>query len=257
MLIFLLIGVMSIALYIIVYVVYTCQKECFNSDDGSDSKENAIVISRYKEKLDYLDTYPFTQYPIIIYNKGNDDTENVINLPNIGREGHTYLHHIIENYANLANVTIFLPGSCLDSHKKQLTLKVFDLVKQTNTTVFVGSKMSASIRDTFYDFVLGQWIGTNYTNTQHNYESTLQPSSIRPYGKWYEENFNGRDDVNFVSYLGIFAVAKKHILQHPKSYYEKLIKFVDKSSNPEAGHYLERSWCVIFQPFPKTCFYPS
>ena len=31
-------------------------------------------------------------------------------LPNVGRESHTYLHHIIVNYDRLANVTVFLQG---------------------------------------------------------------------------------------------------------------------------------------------------
>merc|ERR1719248_86361 len=28
-------------------------------------------------------------------------------LPNVGRESHTYLHHIVDNYENLANWTVF------------------------------------------------------------------------------------------------------------------------------------------------------
>ena len=79
------------------------------------SKNIEIVISRYNENLEWLNYEPFNKYKNIIYNKGpNDDfckTNNikVFNLENIGRCDHTYLFHIIENYDNLADITVFLP----------------------------------------------------------------------------------------------------------------------------------------------------
>lgn len=34
-----------------------------------------------------------------------------IQLPNVGREGHTFLHHLHSRYDSLARVTLFLMGS--------------------------------------------------------------------------------------------------------------------------------------------------
>ena len=80
-------------------------------------KELQIVISRYNEDLEWLNVEPFTADRYVIYNKGPYSIEcpqgtncYVESLPNVGREGHAYLHHIIKNFDNLADVTVFLPG---------------------------------------------------------------------------------------------------------------------------------------------------
>ena len=31
--------------------------------------------------------------------------KNIINLDNVGRESHTYLYHVINNYNNLSDIT--------------------------------------------------------------------------------------------------------------------------------------------------------
>jgi hypothetical protein len=56
---------------------------------------------------------------------------------------------------------------------------------------------------------------------------------------------------------GIFAISKKDILQHPISYYETLIKDVDECSNPESGHFFERSWYALFYPYENIKIVPS
>jgi hypothetical protein len=55
-------------------------------------------------------------------------------------------------------------------------------------------------------------------------------------------------NIKVVNYSGIFGIGKKHIIQHPKAYYEKLIQELNTHSNPEVGHYFERSWAAIFHP---------
>ena len=40
-------------------------------------------------------------------------------LPNVGRESHTYLHHIVANYDHLASVTVFTQGS-ISEHPKNV-----------------------------------------------------------------------------------------------------------------------------------------
>jgi hypothetical protein len=43
------------------------------------------------------------------------------------------------------------------------------------------------------------------------------------------------------------AVHKNDILRHPIQYYKDLIKELE-FTNPEVGHYFERSWIAIFKP---------
>lgn len=70
-----------------------------------------IVISKYKENIDWISN--IKGHKITIYNKGDFD-KRYINLPNIGREAHTYLYHIIENYENLEDHICFLQGNPFD-----------------------------------------------------------------------------------------------------------------------------------------------
>ena len=72
-----------------------------------DKSNIEIVISRYNEDIQWTEKYK--QF-VTIYNKGNDPIDDAISLINVGREAHTYLHHIVHNYDNLADYTCFLQG---------------------------------------------------------------------------------------------------------------------------------------------------
>ena len=78
-----------------------------------------IIIARYNEDLSWLKKIP-KSIKITVYNKGLDDITqikdlkyDIIKLPNVGRESHTYLYHIIHNYNNLAHKTIFCQGDSI------------------------------------------------------------------------------------------------------------------------------------------------
>lgn len=172
----------------------------------------------------------------------------------MGRCDHTYLHHIISKHGTLADVTMFLPASCFDEHKGCVTLNLMRRVNRTGNTVLpcLFGKIG-DVRKQLYDFVLDKWKATNVQNVSVNAEETLQKSPVRPFGAWFDLNFPNQPTYHVVSYFGIFAVSKEHIQQHPVSRYEQLIKYVDNHSNPEVGHYLERSWGAVFYPYPDSC----
>ena len=94
---------------------------------------------------------------------------------------------------------------------------------------------------------MDEYQSQNIQNRSLNPESNLELSEIRPFGRWFEYYFNGITIRN-VTYWGIFSVDKRDILQHPKEYYDNLIKQLCNSSNPEVGHYFERAWCAVFYP---------
>jgi hypothetical protein len=76
-----------------------------------------LVCARYNEDLTWL--LPLKNESILIYNKGEDNIDNfpenkIIKLPNLGREGGTYLHHIIANYDNLSDYTLFTQANPVD-----------------------------------------------------------------------------------------------------------------------------------------------
>lgn len=223
-------------------------------------KNNTIdlVISRYNEDLEWTVQEPYINYKYIVYNKGPNDRFNktnvkkIINVKNVGRCDHTYLYHIITNYNNLGDIVIFLPGSIDLFYKNLISQKLFDLIENEGKAYFLGFKINNLKRDK-YDFTLDNYVASYGPNFNENRESKLLPASPRPYGKWFEKKF-GNIIVKQHCYLGIFSIDKRDIIQHPKSYYKSLIKDVETHSNPEAGHYFERSWAAVFHPLNHTVY---
>jgi hypothetical protein len=266
----LLVSVVFIVKYYFLFRVYDIAREIelftqgsdTNNDKNSNDKNDKnnkmeIVVARYNEDLEWINTGVFANYPVICYNKGSNDeftihsVNMVIKLPNVGKCDHTYLYHIVNNYDNLAEFTMFLPGSTDMSWKYEKARKTMEMMEKNNTSIFIGEKYK-NVKDDLYDFKLDEWT-TSYDKNKENKQKKLELSDIRPYGKWYEANF-GNIETHLVAYGAIFGVSRKHILQHTKEYYEKLLVSLN-SPNPEVGHYIERSWTAIFHPVEETCLF--
>ncbi len=219
-----------------------------------------LVIARYNEPLLWLLDPPFNQFPNTIYNKGNNETfiinQNnlgVVTLKNVGRESESYLQHVIQRYDSLSKLTVFLPGS-LDSNGNKYNKAIYILTQLVSASTFIGINHQPSIKDDLYHFTLDEWSSRTETNATQNAESKLTPSSIRPYGKWYEHHFPNTK-AHVAPYGGVFSVYRKDIKQHPVQRYKTLIQDLQISSNPEVGHYFERSWAAVFGPLGKNTVY--
>ena len=207
-----------------------------------------MVIARYNEPLDWLYKINTDNINVICYNKNDTDfyhpkVDKVINLPNIGKCDHTFLYHIINNYNCLSDMTIFTVGSCDMTYKWGQFLSIFYNAKMYNKSVFWTVKYN-DIKSELYDFTLENYQTSDPININKNKEMKTQLCSIRPFGKWYENKF-GNLKIREVNYRAIFAVNKNDIRNRPKEFYENLILDV-MTSNPECGHFIERSWLAIF-----------
>jgi len=73
-----------------------------------NTNELTIVVARYEEDVQWTEAYSDI---CTLYNKGdskpNANLPFVIRLENTGREGHTYLYHIISNYESLSDNIVF------------------------------------------------------------------------------------------------------------------------------------------------------
>jgi len=214
----------------------------------------SIIVSRFNEDLKWTLESPFNHFKYIVYNKGdNNDFEKtnvieIISLENVGKNDHTYLYHIVKNYENLSNIIVFFPGSINMDYKKTKAIQILNNIIKSNyrKAYFVGYYQS-SIKNSFNDFQLDEWKTSDLKNFTKNNESKLQLAKIRPYGLWYKYFF-GNTIAHWSTWWGIFSIDKRDILQHPITRYQILIELVNKHSNPEAGHYIERSWCAVFYP---------
>ena len=84
-----------------------------------------IIIARFNEDLSWTIESPFNLFQYIVYNKGNNENfiktnvKQIINIENVGKNDHTFLYHVTENYVNLSNITVFFPGSLNMVFKKK------------------------------------------------------------------------------------------------------------------------------------------
>ncbi|MCJ1421025.1 hypothetical protein MMC32_007387 [Xylographa parallela] len=208
-----------------------------------------IVIAHYNEDLSWLGEDAKTS---TIYSKGGEKAAPPlphIALPNIGREGHTFLYHIIERYDSLADVTLFLQGH-IDDHFS-ITL---DEVKERARKTQPRQVTTFPYRDleTF-----DHWDGIPWDEYPSWRKWSTMPSSakaVRTPAEYWQLFFPEKDIPASIGFQpgALFAVRKEEIRQHPRSFYELIMQefFLGNMAhvNPETGHLMERYWQAIFSP---------
>ena len=113
-----------------------------------------IVIARYNEMLYWVNK--LTTENIVIYNKGGKIDKNklrkcsIIKRPNIGREGETFLHHIIKNYNNLPKNLVFLQGYPFDHlhniNENNLNNSIKKLIKEKKHVIFLNKPFKEKVK---------------------------------------------------------------------------------------------------------------
>lgn len=187
-----------------------------------------IVIARYTENIEWANIFD----NCLIYNKsdGGCATKHpIINLPNVGREGHTYLHHIITNYNNLDDYTIFLQGRPFD-HSPNVINTIGELHNNINNN---GEKIS-------FKFISERIIPSNISGCPFFVGFDL----IVP----YKNTFNLDKTEHAISFgAGAqFIVSRDAILSRSLDFYKNILSMMDKEINPVYGYCLERFWEMIF-----------
>jgi len=203
---------------------------------GATVPSYRLVVARFGENLDWVDA--FDNYTI--YNKGNDDLKeshrtNSLRLPNVGREAHSYIHHIIENYDSLEDILIFCQGTYLphiscDPHEfLQRALDVGDLgfSHRLDRRGHLGSNAR--------DFVLHDYCGWPL--------KTKRPYNL---GGWWEST-TGEPYVRSrsVFWNSIFSVRREFVLKRSLESYRRILETLNWNVNPMEGHFCERSWFNI------------
>ena len=193
------------------------------------SNKLKFVIARYQENLEWANGVS----PSIVYNKDtspHNSIHPVISLPNVGREGHTYLHHIITNYDSLDDYTVFLQGYPFD-HTPYLE----GIIKEIKDTIINNGhisfrNISRSILPVVVTDHVSDWNG--YYNLDEVYTKIF-----------------GKTTANYSFEFGAgaqFVVSRDTILTRPKSFYENMITLLDKECNPPEGFSVERLWTMVF-----------
>lgn len=203
-----------------------------------------IVVARYNEDVNWLKGAT----NVIVYNKGDglSDMNNVVPLPNVGREAHTYLHHIVENYERLADVTLFTQAKISDhgypENINALKERLITPALQTGSSdnfcrMYKGQRPGA---DPDFNLKIRKWLIESFN---------VSPSSVDKivFSDWFKQFVNPVYPNPLQFYGGaIFAIAKERILTRAKEYYQILLSQLEKENAPIEAHFLERSWLYVF-----------
>ena len=184
-----------------------------------------LVIARYDEDV----TWTNGLKDVIIYNKSSslpNSKHPFKQLTNVGREGHTYLHHIIQNYDQLDEYTCFMQGNPFNhSHDIEIRLQLFE--KNPIPFYFLSHLI--------YNYNL-------------SYDTTPTPRIENVLQRTYRAIF-GKDKINHHYQFGPgaqFIVSRDLIRSRSKEFYENILHILERHMNPIEGHALERFWHMIF-----------
>jgi len=206
-----------------------------------------LVISRYNEDISWVDDTILENFNVFVYNKGSNlghihlNRFNIIEIENTGRESHTYLHHIVDNYNSLPEKIIFTQAHPDDHVSPNFKSGFLEFLNSTESFIYFSKNilgMSIMIDGVEES---GNLNGSFWRN-KHSLDSccVTVPSSLIPdieNRKW--EFGTG----------AIFGVDRKNILSRSREFYLGCINILNKSSdlvNPPEGHAFERSWYLIF-----------
>lgn len=205
-----------------------------------------LVVACYKEPLSrWFDKIPDDVH-VSVYRKHSsglkveirDRINEFKTLPNVGRESHTYLTHIVNKYPNFADVTLFVQGDPRP-HGYSLNFdKYFDLPIGTRASCMKLSSVKQTNRYTNFNSGIKHirnWgsckpARLNLANWWLRYVSSTLPDSTLYRASWG----------------ACFSVTSDYIISKPKFHYEALLNTVSDSIDPEEGHFMERAWSHIF-----------
>lgn len=234
--------------------VATVHQSLIHYDDSFQSilnncsrQDTEMVVARYQENLTWCRPYASN---VTVYNKGSPFNGynmpgrcRIKTLPNIGRESHTYLYHIITRWDTLADWTFFTQGSVSKDHfpfpiplyllpKKRIKLMMNLWSKGISFVEEKGGYLQHT----------GKW-------KREKISGMMRPSSFT-FQDWWEQYVRMEKPSSYSSWKwshgALFSISRDLIRRHDKKYYMELLSSIPPHRNPEEGHYFERSWYYIF-----------
>ena len=184
---------------------------------------------------------------VTVYSKCSAQYPNSTRVPNLGREAHTFLHHIVSRYDSLADVNVFVMDSADASFYKHAFLRDM-LANWCSDTGFYCSSCPLlghylHRKKNLASFTLEQHKGTTFDAAEENENLVL--ARVRPFGAWFAKYIGGPFPRTFCAFV-MMAVSKQVIRRRPIDFYKELLSQTMDGNNVEVGHYLERSWGAIF-----------
>jgi hypothetical protein len=225
---------------------------CCNQLKVSTPVDVELVVARYNEPLNWLRRVP-PHVRVTIYDKsgaaGSPDAPSqartdvpqrgcvVFSLPNVGREAHAYLWHIISRYDALSPLTVFCQARPFDH--------AYDF-HHTLRHVASGQGMDLSGNaDSFRP--LGHIVDTDDAQGTRLFArwSKNEDGRLLDAGGFYRALFESEAPPEYTFRPGgQFVASDACIRRRPRTFYERALQLAMEF--PDAAHCFERMWPHVF-----------
>jgi len=224
---------------------------------------------------------------VIAYNKGQQalglSSVSEVALPNVGREAHAYLHHIVHRFDSLAAKTVFMPGGlptsgfhgfaqsggsllpgatledylssdsaelmvptmALSKDLKQFSVRMSLMDNKTETNVENGKRFGVCSADGSAGW--SPFLPNKFAS------SVLEPLMTQQHAQWDFPSFWARymptvplPERVLAAHGAVFSVSRENIRSHPKHFYEGLLAELEGSKDPYQSFFLEHMWWYVF-----------
>jgi hypothetical protein len=204
-----------------------------------------IILSRYTEDISWTRSI---EANFFIYDKSGKS--KYFSLPNVGRETHTYLFHILNNYPFFRDYLVFLqadpfPHLLPGTKPEDLLKSILFFIK--NNAKFKGLA--------YYSIKCDFWGRPHSLNSDQNFRKWSGLHNDIPVGKLYGKLFSGPIPLKYHTRApaGLLLVHKSRILCRPFEFYKNAMNIVmnDPHDILNTGHAFERLWYIIFNGYDK------
>lgn len=223
------------------------------TDTGSNAPDLLVAVARYREDLAWLGALGL---PCVVYNKGPEldpaqlpPGTRVETLPNVGREAHTYLTHILAHYASLPRHTVFLQGNPFAHLAPPDETRVTPEGLRQRILDLAG-------RDTPFAGLAWFRLACDGLGRPHDLADPAKQGRWKgwgrdiPVGQTFEALFGAPSPKKFIARAptGNMLVRADRILARPEEFYRRALALVlsDPEDERNTGHALERLWQAVF-----------
>lgn len=181
-----------------------------------------LVVASYKEDVSWLNKINANVY---LYDKGERSIG--IELKNVGREAHTYVYHIVENYKNLPEWTAFVQGNPFDHAPHVLSLiNDFDRISDS------------SKNEKFY-FVGNAIVRCDINGLPNHAGLDLAGFQIALFG--------GVVQMDMIFVAGAQFIVHRDLIKNKKlSFWKNVLRVLESEKYPDGPWCAERMWTYIF-----------
>lgn len=253
---------------------------------AASDKVELVLAVKEGDKCDWAHEYA-TQARVTAYNKAqqplNVDAVTEVALPNVGREAHVYLHHIVHRFDSLAEKTVFMPGGlptagfhgfaqsgasllpgatlkdylapdteelmiptmALSPDLKQFSVRMSLMDNKTEPGLQGNQRFSVCSADGAAGW--SPFLPNKFSS------SVLEPLMTQQHARWDFGSFWSRymggmplPEHVLAAHGAVFSVSRETVRSRPKAFYEALLAELEGSKDPYQAFFLEHMWWYIF-----------